>query len=477
MQLVIRDDPGAVAYITSGNRPNSVEVTISTDHLQNVADDPDGSVEEEVKGILYHEMTHMYQQDDSDGGGADIGLIEGIADSVRFKNGFVPRGAQPNKDGNWNDGYRTTAFFLLWLEQRYDSFIYELNLSMSNTDGERWTPDAFETITGQSVDELWEAYVESDETPQLPVPEPEPEPPMPEEPSAPEPEPEEPTAPEPELEEPTVPEPEPEEPSAPEPEPEEPSAPEPEPEEPSVPETDGGDGSELSRVCTPEITLDIQDAARGDLFLDVAGSDPEAFLQNIGREVCATMYRQASEVRRQDPDTDEPPGLQLVIRDDPGAVAYITSGNRPNSVEVTISTDHLQNVADEPDGSVEEEVKGILYHEMTHMYQQDDSDGGGADGGLIEGIADSVRFKNGFVPRGAQPNKDGNWNDGYRTTAFFLLWLEQRYDSFIYELNLSMSNTDGERWTPDAFETITGKPVDELWNDYVADDQVARTTR
>lgn len=107
---------------------------------------------------------------------------------------------------------------------------------------------------------------------------------------------------------------------------------------------------------------------------------------------------------------------------------------------------------------------------MTHMYQQNDSDKGGADGGLIEGIADTVRFKNGSTPENAQPDKNGAWNDGYRTTAFFLLWVDGRYDSFIYKLNLSMSNTDGKRLSPESFKTITGKSVDQLWNDYRNDD-------
>lgn len=134
-----------------------------------------------------------------------------------------------------------------------------------------------------------------------------------------------------------------------------------------------------------------------------------------------------------------------------------------------ISTDHLQNVKNQG-GNVGKEVKGILFHEMTHMYQQNDSDKGGADGGLIEGIADTVRFKNGSTPENAQPDKNGAWNDGYKTTAFFLLWLDGRYDSFVYKLNLSMSSTDGKRWSPESFKTITGKSVDQLWSDYKNDD-------
>ncbi len=130
-----------------------------------------------------------------------------------------------------------------------------------------------------------------------------------------------------------------------------------------------------------------------------------------------------------------------------------------------ISTDHLQNIKN-ANGDVAAEIKGIVHHEMTHMYQQDDSDGHGADNGLIEGMADTVRFKSGFTPSDAVPNRAGHWNDGYRTTAFFLLWFDTQYDSFIYKLNLSMDSYDGETWTTDTFKTLTGKTVDVLWLDY-----------
>jgi len=160
-----------------------------------------------------------------------------------------------------------------------------------------------------------------------------------------------------------------------------------------------------------------------------------------------------------------PSHVKLIIRYAPGEVAWKAGDG--SDITVMISTDHLRNVKNQG-RDVAREIKGILFHEMTHMYQQDDSDGHGADGGLIEGIADTVRFKNGFIPDGAQPNPNGHWNDGYRTTAFFLLWLDQRYDSFIYRLNLTMDSQDGKTWSPESFRTITGKTVDALWNDYRA---------
>ena len=222
----------------------------------------------------------------------------------------------------------------------------------------------------------------------------------------------------------------------------------------------GGDPSELDAKCTPtvELALEDTDPTRSRLFLDVSGNNPQAFMQDIGRKVCRTLYKNASEIRNAS-------HVKLIIRYAVGEVAW-KSGDG-SDITVMISTDHLKNVKAQG-RDVGKEIKGILFHEMTHMYQQDDSDGHGADGGLIEGIADTVRFKNGFIPDGAQPDPNGHWNDGYRTTAFFLLWLDQHYDSFIYRLNLTMDSRDGKTWTPEAFRTITGKSVDALWADYRA---------
>ena len=216
--------------------------------------------------------------------------------------------------------------------------------------------------------------------------------------------------------------------------------------------------TDLDAKCTPKVTLVREDtnAARLRLFLDVAGKDPKTFLQDIGRKVCRTLYRKASEVR-------DASAFELILRYAPGDVAW-KSGDG-SDITVMISTDHLNNVK-RGGRDVGEEVKGILFHEMTHMYQQDDSDRGGADIGVIEGIADFVRFKNGFTPDDAQPDKNGRWNDGYRTTAFFLLWLDARYRDAVYKLNLSMDSRDGKRWTPESFRAITGKTVDQLWRAY-----------
>jgi hypothetical protein len=221
-----------------------------------------------------------------------------------------------------------------------------------------------------------------------------------------------------------------------------------------ISKTSGGAG-ELDKKCTPtiKVTLEDKNTTRTNPILELY---PEALMETIARGVCRTLYKKASEVET---ITD----IELLVRYAPDEIAWTAGGGE--QATIMISTAHLTRFKN-GGGNVYDEIKGILYHEVTHVYQQDDSDGGGADGGLIEGIADYVRFKNGFVPEDAEPDKSGNWNDGYRTTAFFLLWMSERYQDSVYKLNLSLSSSDGKTWTPQAFKTITGRTVDQLWQAY-----------
>jgi basic secretory peptidase family protein len=214
----------------------------------------------------------------------------------------------------------------------------------------------------------------------------------------------------------------------------------------------------FDEVCTPGVTLVLEDTDeyRIGLFTDAMTDDPTATVQEIGRNVCQILYRAASEVRNAT-------HLELIIRYAPGEVAW-KSGDGAD-ITVMISTDHMKNVY-EQGRDLAKEIKGILFHEMTHMYQQDDSDRDGVDLGLIEGIADYVRILAGYTPEGAGPNPGGSWHDGYTTTAFFLIWLDEEYPDFVYRLNLSMDNTDGIDWSEESFRDLTGKSADELWEDY-----------
>lgn len=112
-------------------------------------------------------------------------------------------------------------------------------------------------------------------------------------------------------------------------------------------------------------------------------------------------------------------------------------------------------------------VKGVLTHELTHIVQ---SYPGGQPGWLVEGIADYVRWKYAREKTGSGwelPNFDSNqhYTNSYRITARFLAWLEKKIQRDIInrlDQGLRQNQYDnGRLWS-----RITGKTVDQLWNDY-----------
>lgn len=115
-------------------------------------------------------------------------------------------------------------------------------------------------------------------------------------------------------------------------------------------------------------------------------------------------------------------------------------------------------------GDVKTEITGVLYHEMTHVWQWNGN--GQGPSGLIEGIADFVRLKAGYAPsHWVRPGQGDRWDQGYDVTARFLDYCDGlRSGSFVSELNKKMR--DG--YNQSFFEELLGKSVDTLWADYKA---------
>lgn len=228
-------------------------------------------------------------------------------------------------------------------------------------------------------------------------------------------------------------------------------------------DADAPEDPELAAACTPGFTLQI-DADAGpsaQIFTD-AVPDPEGLALQVGLRVCRILYRKASEVRKAT-------HLTLLIKDDP--LPGWKSGDGA-AITVMISTSHLADVKAKG-RDVLAEITGILHHEMTHMYQNDDKAPGEGTyaelSNVIEGVADFVRIRAGFPPDGAVPTKTGAWDsEGYWKPAFFLLWIDLKFPDFIHRMNLGMVAGDGIAWTPAAIETLTGQTVDALWGEYGA---------
>ncbi|MCL2416708.1 MAG: basic secretory family protein [Bacteroidales bacterium] len=129
----------------------------------------DSAILFETRGILYHELLHVYQAQPrgvgvyANGPGPDLInefwiFTEGLADGVRAYAGFLPPGNR-RLGGSWRDGYQTTGFFLKWLTTKDSDFLRKFNYTAYHF--ERWSFDiAMEYIFGEgtTTDTLWRQY-------------------------------------------------------------------------------------------------------------------------------------------------------------------------------------------------------------------------------------------------------------------------------------------------------------------------------
>jgi hypothetical protein len=228
-----------------------------------------------------------------------------------------------------------------------------------------------------------------------------------------------------------------------------------------------GDGglAALDAFCTPKVILMILDTgAGGQNFMKALGGTNEAVtatVQQMGRDICRYLYRAAEEVR---------PANEIELIVDPAYMGIAGKSGNVGKVRVRFGASYLAGYT----GDVTREVKGILYHEMTHIYQNDDKPEGLGAGGwsglaqYYESHADAVRTHMGFSSCGA-PNKTGTWYTGaYCARAHWWLFLENKYPDFLYKLNLQMKGGDNMVWTPAQGATIVDKSFEVLWTEYQA---------
>ncbi|XP_042506475.1 uncharacterized protein LOC122082772 [Macadamia integrifolia] len=134
-------------------------------------------------------------------------------------------------------------------------------------------------------------------------------------------------------------------------------------------------------------------------------------------------------------------------------VAY-TSNN-----EIHVSATYIGSYS----GDVKTEITGVLYHEMTHVWQWNGN--GQAPTGLIEGFADYVRLKAGYAPsHWVKPGDGDRWDQGYDVTAYFLDYCNSLSNGFVAALNKKMRTGYSDSF----FQDLLGKTVDQLWTDYKA---------
>lgn len=124
---------------------------------------------------------------------------------------------------------------------------------------------------------------------------------------------------------------------------------------------------------------------------------------------------------------------------------------------IRLNADYLRRYP----GDIKEEFAGVVYHEMTHVWQW--TGNGMAPRGLINGIADYVRLKGGYASKGWPRKGSGSrWDEGYAVTAYFLDYCNGLKHGFVAELNALMRDSYSEAF----FIQLLGKSVHELWRDY-----------
>ncbi|CAN6323638.1 unnamed protein product [Urochloa humidicola] len=132
-----------------------------------------------------------------------------------------------------------------------------------------------------------------------------------------------------------------------------------------------------------------------------------------------------------------------------------------NGSTIQLSARYVNDITGD---DLRDQITGVLYHEVVHVWQWGLQDYG-AHPGIFEGIADYVRLKAGYPAQGwVQPGQGDRWDEGYSVTARFLEYCDSLKQGFVAELNAKLK--DG--YSEDYFVQILGKNVQELWQDYKA---------
>lgn len=213
-----------------------------------------------------------------------------------------------------------------------------------------------------------------------------------------------------------------------------------------------------TQVASPALDFRPDQSPGAELFKKLVPT-PQNYLNEIALHVAQTLYQQASEV----PAFST---LELHIErweNEPNGVAW--KAGDPPRITVNVNAYYLEKIAAQG-VNVAEEVKGILYHEMTHAYQHSS----GMDLPAVEGLADTVRYLNGYIPTSFR-RPGGNWTDSYKTTAFFFAWLQEKkgFKTFTYCFNQQAKpgNTNWS-WNKAIGACTAQADLSSLWNEYQA---------
>jgi hypothetical protein len=159
--------------------------------------------------------------------------------------------------------------------------------------------------------------------------------------------------------------------------------------------------------------------------------------------------------------------VEILKKEYPKIVAAIPSPGyqAPKAFKLTIDKDYdgvaytsgTQVVASAAYTRAHKSDTGFLVHEAFHVVQQ----GGNAPGWFIEGSADWYRFYTYEPGKIRGPGSNANYDDGYRTSAWFLNYVATKYDAGIVQKVQAAGRA--RKYTDQLFVQLTGKTLDQLW--------------
>ncbi len=220
--------------------------------------------------------------------------------------------------------------------------------------------------------------------------------------------------------------------------------------------------------------VDMNPETEGSRLLKRIIADPSGHMAQRCIDVAKVLYKNSNESNR-----FRKLRFELRAKNFSGNefVAYKSGQDGSGEMTIAVSTTHLAKLyrdGGNSDAAIRNEIDGILFHEVTHGYnnspQTHDGYGdGGAYWAYTEGIADAVRIGAGFhKTRSPDVNGSRKWLSGYTTTGFFLHYVKTKIDAeFIYKFNKSARDMQNYSWSFDAsFREITGRGVNDVWTEY-----------